>query len=103
VASAVASGADAVLLSPILAARKGRAALGLTALAEARSALVRRGRGAPRLYALGGVEAGTARACLEAGADGVAVIGAALDGRDARPLLQALGVLRAAQDRRGPA
>jgi thiamine-phosphate pyrophosphorylase len=80
---------DAILLSPLLEAKKGRSALGLAALERARARL------APgtALYALGGVDADGARRCLAAGADGVAVIGAALDGREPAPLLEALGIL----------
>jgi thiamine-phosphate pyrophosphorylase len=83
-------GADAIVLSPILAPRKGRPALGLGALAAARRAAGH----AVLLYALGGIDALGARRCLEAGADGVAVIGAVLDVPDPTPLLEALGVLR---------
>jgi thiamine-phosphate pyrophosphorylase len=79
---------DAVLLSPIFEARKGRAALGVAALERARSAQPERA-----WYALGGVGAGNAAACLEAGAVGVAVIGAALSA-DPGPLLTALEILR---------
>ena len=86
--SAGAGGADGVVLSPIIAPRHGAPALGLAALQKARSAL-----GRVRLFALGGVDAGSARACLDAGADGVAVIGAVLDGQDDGPLLAALGTL----------
>jgi thiamine-phosphate pyrophosphorylase len=86
-AQAAARGADAVVLAPVLAARKGAAALGLSALASARQAA----RGA-LLYALGGVDASSAASCLAAGADGVAAIGAVLDGRDVLPLLEALGI-----------
>lgn len=80
--------ADGVLLSPIVAARKGREALGVEALTAARKALDEGARrrttlddGARRrtaLYALGGIDAETTRACVSAGADGVAVIGALL-------------------------
>lgn len=80
---------DAVVLSPILAQRKGRPALGLAALNEAR-AVLQAGR---RLFALGGVDAARAAQCLAAGADGVAVIGAAFD-QDPRLLLTALGISR---------
>ena len=82
-------GADAVVLSPVLAPRKGNPARGVEALAEAR-----RGAGGAMVYALGGIDADGARHCLEAGADGVAVVGAVLDGRDPLPLLAALGVAR---------
>jgi len=76
---------DAVLLSPVFEARKGRPALGLAALERAAAKV-------PRLYALGGVEAHNAAACLARGAAGVAVIGAAL-AADPAPLLDALGIL----------
>ncbi|HYQ03634.1 MAG TPA: thiamine phosphate synthase [Polyangiaceae bacterium] len=78
---------DALLLSPIFEARKGRPALGLAALRVGREA-----RPKVRWYALGGVEAGNAASCLAAGAAGVAVIGAALEA-DPEPLLSAVGIL----------
>ena len=81
-------GADALVLAPVLAPRKGAAALGLLALGTAKAAL---GANA-LLYALGGVDAASAAACLAAGADGIAAIGAVLDGRDVLPLLEALGI-----------
>jgi thiamine-phosphate pyrophosphorylase len=94
--AAVRADADAVLLSPIVAARKGNAALGVATLAEARARLD--GRPAaerPLLYALGGVAADTAAGCLARGATGVAVIGAVLAaGREPAPLLAALGIGR---------
>jgi thiamine-phosphate pyrophosphorylase len=83
---------DAQLLSPIFAAKKGRSALGIPTLAQAARA-AQANPGGPALFALGGVEAGNARACLTAGAAGVAVIGAAL-APDPTPLLEALGILR---------
>ena len=83
--------ADAALLSPIAAPRKGRAALGLAALSEARA---RRGSASPLLYALGGIDAESAARCVARGAAGVAVIGAVLDGRDPEPLVRALGIVR---------
>jgi thiamine-phosphate pyrophosphorylase len=76
------AGADAVLLSPILAARKGRPALGVAALGRVRGA---------RVFALGGVDAQGAAACLSAGAQGVAAIGAVFDA-DPALLLAALGI-----------
>lgn len=88
-ALAGAQGADAVLLSPVLAPRKGNPALGLGGLREARATLTN-----GLLYALGGVDAAGAAACLECGADGVAVVGAALGDDDPLPLLQAMGILR---------
>jgi thiamine-phosphate pyrophosphorylase len=79
---------DAVLLSPIFEARKGRPALGLAALESACAA-----HPGKAWFALGAVGAGNAAACLRAGAAGVAVIGAALSA-DPEPLLGALGILR---------
>jgi len=79
---------DAVLLSPIFEARKGRPALGVGALEGARLAHPR-----PAWFALGGVGPGNAAACRSAGAAGVAVIGAALEA-DPVPLLGALSILR---------
>lgn len=84
-------GSDAALLSPIVAPRKGRPPLGMDGLREARSLLDSR-RSPTLLYALGGVDASSAAECLANGATGVAVIGAALDGRDPAPLLRALGL-----------
>jgi thiamine-phosphate pyrophosphorylase len=82
-------GADAVVLAPVLAPRKGASALGLGAIAAARGGLA---GSSTLLYALGGVDAASAPACLAAGADGVAAIGAVLDGRDVLSLLDALGI-----------
>lgn len=69
--------ADAVLLSPIVESRKQRPALGLAGLDRARAARRRRSAElAPcALYALGGVRGQDAAGLLEAGADGVALIG----------------------------
>lgn len=83
------AGVDALLVSPLLQARHGRAALGLQALSRlagsAASALPR----PPALYGLGGVGAGDIAACRAAGAAGIAAIGAALTG-DLAALLAAL-------------
>jgi len=81
-------GADAVLLSPIFAPRKGRPPLGPAALS-----LVRAETKGPALYALGAVDADNAEACLTFGARGVAVIGAALSSGPER-LLKALKISR---------
>lgn len=78
-AEAAALGADALLLSPIFASPGKGAPLGLAALARARDALAGQG-GGTQLVALGGIDASNAGACLEAGADGVAVIRADLAG-----------------------
>jgi thiamine-phosphate pyrophosphorylase len=85
--------AEMVLLSPILEARKGKRALGLAALTEGRSRLDSAGR-AQRLFALGGVDAARAKACLEAGAHGVAAISGVFGGADPKLLLAAVGILR---------
>jgi thiamine-phosphate pyrophosphorylase len=84
--------ADIVLLSPILAPRKGRPALGLEALGMARRAYGT--NGGPLLFALGGMDAERARACLEAGADGVAAMGGVLGAGDLEPFVRALGIRR---------
>lgn len=83
---------DALLVSPVLAERKGRPALGLDALPVLRRALAQQGS-SPSLYALGGVTSHNAAACVAAGAAGVAAIGAVL-GPDAAALLSALDVAR---------
>lgn len=85
-------GVDGLLVSPVLEPRKGRAALGLPAL-KALGEQLRARHQAHSLFALGGVSATNAAACLDAGASGVAAIGAAL-ATDAGPLLQALGIRR---------
>jgi thiamine-phosphate pyrophosphorylase len=87
---ALAVEADGLLLSPVLAPRKGRPALGLPAVAQLKKALAERGK-ATLLYALGGIDAGSARACLEAGADGVAVLGAVLEDALPERIVEALG------------
>lgn len=84
--------ADIVLLSPILAPRKGRPALGLEGLGTARRAYGT--NGGPLLFALGGVDAQGARSCLEAGADGVAAMGGVLGADDLEPFVRALGIRR---------
>lgn len=86
--------ADALLVSPVLAARKGRPPLGFSGLARARSALEGRPGVRPLLYALGGVTASNAPECLAAGADGIAAIGAVLAEPDPDPLLRALRIAR---------
>lgn len=79
---------DGVLLSPVVAARKGNPALGVQTL---KAFAARTGQ---RVYALGGVDALSSQACLGAGATGVAVIGAVLKQPRAEPLLRALSILR---------
>ncbi|HEY3495293.1 MAG TPA: thiamine phosphate synthase [Polyangiaceae bacterium] len=93
-ARAGACAADGVLLSPILAERKGREALGLRGIESARASLDASENPA-LLFALGGIDAGGARRCREAGADGVAVIGAVLDAAaDLDALVRALSCER---------
>ena len=88
-------GADAVLLSPVAAPRKGRPALGTAGVARARAALAAvPGGAAPALYALGGVDASNAAEIRAAGADGVALIGALLEPGAPHALVTALGVRR---------
>jgi thiamine-phosphate pyrophosphorylase len=82
-----ADGADAVLLSPIFATRKGAPALGPGAIETACT-----GSSVP-VYALGGVSADSAAFCFAAGAAGVAVIGAWL-ATDPAPLIGALKIDR---------
>ena len=88
-ARAAPQGADAILLSPIVAPRKGHPALGLGALARAQ-----RVAAGALVYALGGVDAQTAKSCIEAGANGVAAVGAVIGPGDSRPLLAALGIMK---------
>jgi thiamine-phosphate pyrophosphorylase len=88
------AGVGALLLSPVMAERKGRPALGSAALGVLGSQLRARNSAYPQpVYALGGVTAATARACLTAGAWGVAVIGAALTDEPAA-LSASLGIGR---------
>jgi thiamine-phosphate diphosphorylase len=81
--------ATVCVLSPIVEARKDRAALGLQQLTRFREKLPL----AQRLFALGGITANNAAACLAAGAQGVAVMGAAFDS-EPLALLSALGIVR---------
>ena len=83
---------DALLVSPVLAPRKGRAALGTAALGVLGEQLRAR-NSACQLYALGGVTAENAASCRAAGAFGVAALGAAL-GDAALDLLAALEIAR---------
>jgi thiamine-phosphate pyrophosphorylase len=85
---------DAWVLSPVVAARKGKAALGLDAVRRLRvrcDAAPER-PSAPRVWALGGVTASVARACLEHGAHGVVVMGAVLAGNELDALVSELGI-----------
>jgi thiamine-phosphate pyrophosphorylase len=96
VRASVANGADAVLVSAVFPTRPlslyapWKEARGVDALRSARTL----GAGRVVVYALGGVTAERARACVEAGADGVAVVRALLadaePGRTARALHDAM-------------
>lgn len=85
--------ADGLLLSPILAPRKGRDALGVEGLERARRALTEAGR-VSLLFALGGVDPEGAGRCLRAGADGVATVGATQSETSGLELVAALGIAR---------
>jgi thiamine-phosphate pyrophosphorylase len=92
----LAASEDALLLSPSMAPRKGRPALGLEGLRRARRVWATRSEalGSCRLYALGGVTSQNARALLEAGADGVALIGELFEPGAPTALVNALGIRR---------
>jgi thiamine monophosphate synthase len=88
--------ADALLLSPVVQARKQRAALGLAGLERALAARGRRSTRLPpcALYALGGVRRQDVPGLLQAGADGVALIGELFVPGVVPGLLEALGIRR---------
>jgi thiamine-phosphate pyrophosphorylase len=84
---------DAVVISPVISPRKGRDALGLATF----GAWAQRCREKSEklgVYALGGVTAESAVECMNAGATGVAVLGAARDAENARELTRVLGIAR---------
>jgi len=87
--------ADIVLLSPILAERKGNPPLGTAGLSTAAEHL-RAAKRAPKLFALGGVDAEGAARCLAVGAGGVAAIASVFGAGAPLPLLRALGIERRA-------
>lgn len=84
---ALAGRADAVMVSPIYETPGKGPPRGVRAIERARSIV----GGALAVYALGGVCAGRARACRDAGATGVAIVRAVLDGPD--PVIEAQRVL----------
>lgn len=88
--------ADALLLSPVMEARKDRSPLGFKGLRAAERARHERpaALGDCRLYALGGVTRHDARALLDAGADGVALIGELYEPDAPEALLRALRIER---------
>ena len=81
---AAAQGADAVFVSPVFPSRSPfpfgavKRARGIQAVRSALAAV----QGKVAVYALGGVSAGTVQACVAAGADGVALIRAWLEGAE---------------------
>ena len=83
---AVERGVDAILVSPIFSTPGKAEARGVGALREAASLV----RGKCAVIALGGVDAGNARPCRDAGADGVAVIRALLASREPAEIARAL-------------
>lgn len=83
--------ADGVVFSPVIEPRKGNPAWGLGGLARTKELLT---QGKMALYALGGVNAKSAGACLACGATGVAVIGALFGTDDPAPLLSALDLIK---------
>jgi thiamine-phosphate pyrophosphorylase len=87
--------ASAVLVSPIFASPGKGPARGLDAVRRAR-AIVDAARHDPPLqvYALGGIAAENASACIAAGADGLAAIRALYDAGERAELLRALGPAR---------
>jgi thiamine-phosphate pyrophosphorylase len=86
VGRAVASGASAVFVSPIFPTPGKGPARGIGVLESA----ARLARGRLAVYALGGIDVSRARACREAGAEGVAVIRALLEATDPALTAQAI-------------
>jgi thiamine-phosphate pyrophosphorylase len=82
---------SAVLVSPVVAARKGREPLLSRGLAE-RAEWIRERAPDCGIFALGGVTAEAAPSCLEAGADGVAAIAAAWSPATCDALVDVLGI-----------
>jgi thiamine-phosphate pyrophosphorylase len=82
---AEASGVTAALLSPIFATPGKGSPLGLESLANARRKVRRL-----RLYALGGIDATNAAACMKSGAQGVAVVRALWRAPEIETALRAL-------------
>jgi thiamine-phosphate pyrophosphorylase len=88
VEQALRGGADAVIVSPIYETPGKGPPRGVVAIERARSIA----GSALAVYALGGVHAGRARACHDAGATGIAVIRAVLGATD--PVAEAQRILR---------
>ena len=97
------AGVDAWVLSPIFAERKGREPLGVQGVRRLveRCRAVGEGHGAggsghtpATVFGLGAISAENAGDCRDAGAEGVAAMGAVLGEAGAEPMLAALGILR---------
>jgi thiamine-phosphate pyrophosphorylase len=80
VTHAISHDVDWVFVSPIFATPNKGAPRGLDAIRNA--AKIRADHDSPKIIALGGVDASNAKSCMDAGADGVAVIRAILDAAD---------------------
>jgi thiamine-phosphate pyrophosphorylase len=88
---AASNGASLALVSPIFATPGKGPPRGVGFISEMRARAPRL-----RLYALGGVDSENASSCIDAGADGVAVIGALWKARDPALAAQKLvGAVRA--------
>jgi thiamine-phosphate pyrophosphorylase len=84
---------DAVVLSPVLAPRKGRAPLGLGTLTEWTKRL-RQQSAELQVFALGGISGEGALDCVAAGASGVAAMEAVRQPAPAKRLVEALAIAR---------
>gem|GEM_PF-3560965 len=84
---------DLLVISPVCAPRKGRDPLTIQGFNQ-RANVLRSICPTLALYALGGITGDNAPNCLQGGADGVAVIGAAMNLSDRTHLLQALQIRR---------
>ena len=87
--------ADLLILSPVLEARKGRAALGragIEAVLAGAWPADMTGEGRPRVFGLGGVSPENVATCRAAGLAGVAVLGNAATREGGLALVDALGI-----------
>ena len=89
---------DWVLVSPIFPTPNKGEPRGISAIANA--AEIKGKHASPRIIALGGVDASNAKSCMDAGADGVAVIRAILDAVDPFAAARALFDVVVASKRR---